>query len=244
MQDLEINNAQRNNIRQIPFLEGEKPVKFFSPDAGISEIPASVGDLMTLTTQRLIVFRDINGYTESRIAMLDDIGSVGLRQSNNTTKPLYQGLSFIFLGILAFLILGTISTGTIVTALLSGAIVLLGILVILKYAITKPSGELIIHTSSSEIVFPFHDQDVGLQAHWFVSTLFRFKYLRTDNAQVVEVQGNPDVQSDRINDEHASQISGDATFEIFNPNLNPDQHLSLESKLDHDLDGNSRTQQP
>ena len=222
---MEINNPQHNNIRQVPFLDGEKPIQFFSPDTGISESPLSAGDLMTLTTQRLISFRDMDGYTESRIAMLDDIGSVGLRQSTTTTKPLYQGLSFVFLGIFAFLILGTISTGTIVAALLSGAIVLLGILVIIKHVITKPSGEIIIYTSTSEIVFPFLDQGVGLQAHQFVSTLFGFKNFRTSDAQIVDVEGSQEVQADVINDEHSSQTPDDARPEIFNPSLNQDQHL-------------------
>ena len=219
-------------------------MQFFACDTGILENPPATGDLMLLTTQRLILFRDIDGHNESRVSTLENINSVGLRQNNQSTKPLYQGLSLILLGILTFLLLGTISTGTIVAALLGGAIALLGMLMIFRYMAWKTSGEMIFYCGSSEIVFPFQNKDIGCQAHWFFSTLFDIKDSKIRNDSVTVSGQLLNVQSRRSVNEDMPQNPCEDKLETVTPNLSQDPHLSIESKQDHDLDENSHTQQP
>ena len=167
--------APLNRIRQVPLLDGETPAQFFVPDAGIAERPPSNGDLLALTNKRVFLFRQSEGRREASFAPLDTIQGVCIREGSRHLKPVYQGLSLVLLGILAYLVLGSISDGAVIAAFLGGAIAFLGLLLLLRYFAWEAGGEIIFQGSSWELSFPFYGRDAGVQSHLVAHRFFQIR---------------------------------------------------------------------
>ena len=154
-------------IRNIPFLSDEKVVQMFDSAKGMTSEDTSPGELFVLTTHRLLFFPQTNSGSEFSVVPLSEIDCLSKKRSNNTKniellhskskspKSLYQGLSFIFAGILSYLVLGYNSDSLTIALTMGITLSLLGLLFVGRY---------LVHRFKLPQFYTEEDQDLILNA--------------------------------------------------------------------------------
>ena len=136
-------------IRNIPFLADEKALQMFDSANGMTSEDTSRNELYVLTTHRLLFFPVSNNGSEFSVVPLDKIAGFSRKTSDTSknvellhrkirsTKSLYQGLSFIFGGILSYLVLGYNSDSLTIAITIGIALSLLGLLLVGRYIVHR-----------------------------------------------------------------------------------------------------------
>ena len=183
-------------IRNITFLSDEKTVQMFDPAQGMTSADTTHNALLVLTTHRLLWFPEPNQGSEFSVVPLDKIDSCSRERSDNSKnsellhkkirnpKSLYQGLSFIFGGILSYLVLGYNSDSLTMAITIGIALSLLGLMLVGRYIIHRfelaqsSQGEdqnLVINAGSTFLKLPCTNKQSGDQIPEFINIVLRTK---------------------------------------------------------------------
>jgi hypothetical protein len=121
----------------------------FDPSKGMTSLDSSPGELFVLTTHRIIYFSQTNNGSNFSVIPLNKIDGFTRERSNSSKntelyhndsrspKSLYQGLSFIFAGILSYLVLGYNSSNLTIAITMGITLGLLGFLFVGRYLVHK-----------------------------------------------------------------------------------------------------------
>ena len=115
------------------------------------------------------------------MASIDKIQGVSMRSNRRSLKPLLQGVLLILAGIIVYLVVGTFSTGIpvnagiTISALLGGAVALLGLLFVLRYLFWEQGGEIVFQTGGLELVFPYRSQKTIVPVHELLRRFFQLQ---------------------------------------------------------------------
>ena len=244
-----------DRVRQVTLLAGEKILALLNPKDGLLPKAPEVGGLLTLTSRRLITFSELDGRKETRTIPLEGVEDVCVRSSSRNPKPLYQGLTLMFVGLLVYLVMGTFSDdGRIVAALLGLAIGLLGLLFIGRYLAWEQGGELIVSLGGREVSFPLESERAMEQSYEVLNGIMRAKA----GESMVEALEIPEVNVGlfsstpvRKDDFHPSSTQRDssATEDTISPapstqSTERGQRPGPERPVDPDSVESSRTPQP
>lgn len=164
-----------NRIRQVPLLDGEEVVQLFAPSEGIVDGPSEEEELLVLTDRRLITFTHEEGKEEVRTLPLDKIDGASVKGGRRDSKPLYQGVSIILVGVLVYLVLGYERDEVMTAALLGSAIALLGLVFIGRYLSWEQGGEITFYVGPREMIFPYNNSMAASQVHAVIHRYFQLK---------------------------------------------------------------------
>ena len=181
-------------IRNIPFLSEEKVVQLFDSAKGMTSEDTSPGELFVLTTHRLLFFPQRNPGSEFSVVPLNKIDCFTKRRSNNTKdiellhnkgkspKSLYQGLSFIFAGILSYLVLGYNSDSLTIALTMGITLSLLGFLFVGRYLVhrfalpqsyTEEDQDLVLNAGSTFLKITCTNKQSSAQIPEFINIVMR-----------------------------------------------------------------------
>ena len=162
-------------------LEGETVVGLLDGSKGLVEVPTRRGALFALTERRVLTLLDDEDRQETHMASIDKIQGVSMRSNRRSLKPLLQGVLLILAGIIVYLVVGTFSTGIpvnagiTISALLGGAVALLGLLFVLRYLFWERGGEIVFQTGGLELVFPYRSQKTIVPVHELLRQFFQLQ---------------------------------------------------------------------
>ena len=175
------NQAWEEKIRGVHLLKGETVVGLLDGSKGLVEVPTRRGALLALTERRVLTLLDDEDRQETHMACIDKIQGVSMRSNRRSLKPLLQGVLLILAGIIVYLVVGTFSTGIpvnagiTISALLGGAVALLGLLFVLRYLFWEQGGELVFQTGGLELVFPYRSQKTIVPVHELLRRFFQLQ---------------------------------------------------------------------
>jgi len=162
-------------LRAVPLLPGEVLEGGFSPRAGlVSEVPEK-GPFLALTSRRVICFTQEGWRGGILLASLGEIKGVSLRSQARNPRTLWHGLLFFVAGVLAYFFLGLLLEGLAVALAVGGVIVLLGIVLILRYALWEEEGSIAFQAGSWELVFPYRGEKAASEVFELVNLFFELK---------------------------------------------------------------------
>ncbi len=173
--------AWEKRIRGVHLLEGETVVGLLDGSKGLVEVPTRRGALLALTERRVLTLLDDEDRQETHMASIDKIQGVSMRSNRRSLKPLLQGVLLILAGIIVYLVVGTFSTGIpvnagiTISALLGGAVALLGLLFVLRYLFWERGGEIVFQTGGLELVFPYRSQKTIVPVHELLRRFFQLQ---------------------------------------------------------------------
>ncbi len=163
-------------LRDVPLLEEEEVAALLSAEGGMAPGPVEKGELLALTTRRVIAFLHIDGRRETRMAFLEDVDGLSVNSHARDVKPLLQGLFFLAAGAAVYLALGTFSGGGItLAAFLGGAVALLGVLYLARFLTGEQGGELVFHGGGGELRFPYASKSMEPQVYEMTRVCFQLK---------------------------------------------------------------------
>ena len=148
---------------------------------GLVEVPTRRGALLALTERRVLTLLDDEDRQETHMASIDKIQGVFMRSNRRSLKPLLQGVLLILAGIIVYLVVGTFSTGIpvnagiTISALLGGAVALLGLLFVFRYLFWEQGGEIVFQTGGLELVFPYRSQKTIVPVHELLRRFFQLQ---------------------------------------------------------------------
>ena len=175
------NQNMGKKIRRVHLLEGETVVGLLDGSKGLVEVPTRRGALLALTERRVLTLLDDEDRQETHMASIDKIQGVSMRLNRRSLKPLLQGVLLILAGIIVYLVVGTFSTGIpvnagiTISALLGGAVALLGLLFVLRYLFWEQGGEIVFQTGGLELVFPYRSQKTIVPVHELLRRFFQLQ---------------------------------------------------------------------
>lgn len=181
-------------IRNFPFLSEEKVVQLFDSAKGMTSEDTSPGELFVLTTHRLLFSAQRNPGSDFSVVPLNKIDCFTRRTSNNTKdiellhnknkslKSLYQGLSFIFAGILSYMVLGYNSDSLTIAIAMGITLSLLGLLFVGRYLVhrfalpqsyTEEEQDLVLNAGSTFLKITCTNKQSSAQIPEFINIVMR-----------------------------------------------------------------------
>ena len=166
-------------IRGVPLARGEEIVQVFLPNEGLTQVVPPSGQVMILTSQRLIAFRGVEGFRDTHFALTSEISQCSVRTGQRNWGATLQGLMIMVGGAFLYLVVGYWLAGRIsgpnvpvlnidVAPFIALLIILAGLLVLLQNYFTRPAGAVIFHGEGVEIAFPFRSSLDLSQVYEFV----------------------------------------------------------------------------
>ena len=163
------------SVRELTLLEGETVEEQFVPDSGIVPDTPVKGQLLVLTSRRVISFVDVDGHKEMFLAPLEELRGVSLKANAKGFRDLFQGLIVMLIGILSYFILGYVLDGIAVALALGAAIVFVGMLFLSKYLFWEEEGSITFQGSSWEMAFPFKSNMARADVYRLIDRFFQLK---------------------------------------------------------------------
>ena len=164
-----------NYIRELPLLPQEQVVQIFVPTEGLVRQLSSEGELLALTSRRVIAFTQEDGKGQALMAPLEEIAGVSVKTASRSSKTVYQGVSLILVGIMLYLVLGYASEQAVVAAFLGGAVAFLGILLISRYLAWEQGGLITFQAGTWELSFPYSSSKASSQVYQVAHRFFQLK---------------------------------------------------------------------
>ena len=158
--------AQPSRIRGVPLGLGEEITRVFLPNEGLVDNVPRSGQVLILTSQRLIAFRGVEGFRDTHIANASEIAQCSVRTGQRNWGAIMQGAMIMVGGAFLYLIVGYWLAGQVsgpsvpllnidVAPLIALLIVLAGVFILTSNYFTRPAGAVIFHGEGMEIAFPF-----------------------------------------------------------------------------------------
>ena len=169
------------SVRQLPLLGGERIEEKFVPEDGLVVDTPGKGHLLVLTNQRVISFVQSDGHNETFLAPLEELRGVSVRANTRGMKHVSQGLILIFLGILAYFVIGYILDGITIAAALGSAIIFVGALFIARYFFWEDEGSITFQGGNLELSFPYKSNIASADVYKLINRFFQLK-LHTTNS--------------------------------------------------------------
>ena len=158
-------------MEQIKLLEKERIVSMFCSRNGFVTEYNPENSNLVLTDMRILLVSQTRGSSSVESAPLDQISGVSIQASERNSKHLYQGISLFLLGVFAFVLLGSVTGGTVPSLLLGAAICLLGTLFIWQYLSWVPAGEIKFLINGYPLIFSYTSELAGEQSITLLNNL-------------------------------------------------------------------------
>ena len=151
-------------MEQIKLLDKEQIVSIFCAQNGFVNEFVPTNSNLVLTDMRILLITKQNELSCVQSAPLDQISGISIESAEKNAKQLYQGISFFLLGIFAFVLLGSITSGALPALLLGSAICLFGTLFIWQYISWIPLGEIKFLINGYPLTFRYTSQQAREQS--------------------------------------------------------------------------------
>ena len=158
-------------MEQIDLLDKERIVSIFSSRHGFIKEYNPEDSNLIITNIRILLLTQKQGLSSIQTAPLDQISAVSIHSSERNNKHLYQGVSLILLGVFAFILLGSVTSGGVPALLLGTAICLLGTIFIWQYLSWVPVGEIQFLINGHSLVFPYASNQAREQSNTLLNNL-------------------------------------------------------------------------
>ena len=163
------------SVRELSLLEGETIEEQFVPESGMVPDTPAKGQLLVLTSQRVISFVDVDGHKEMFLAPLEELKGVSLKANTKGFRDLFQGLTVMLIGVLTYFVLGYVLDGITVALALGAAIVFVGMLFLSRYLFWEEEGSIAFQGSSWELSFPFKSNMARADVYRLIDRFFQLK---------------------------------------------------------------------
>ena len=179
------------SIRDVALLPLETVTHVFAPDSGLVAGPPPSGQLMVLTSRRLIAFCEAEGRTETHVVPTTAIKHVTVEARAHSNATLFQGIFMVICGIFVYLALGYWLTGQIdgptipvihmdIAPLIALILVLTGGLVMVQVFLTRPMGAISFQGEGLRFSFPFRGEAAQRHVFDLANAAFRDRYAAGD----------------------------------------------------------------
>ena len=162
-------------IRELPLLEGERIEEQFVPDGGLVSGLTDRGELLVLTSLRIISFVHSEGRKETFMAPLEELKGVSVRANTRGFRDLFQGLILMLIGTLSYFIIGYVIEQVAVASALGAGIMFVGVLFIAKYLFWEEEGTVGFQAGSWELSFPYKNTRASGDVYKLVDRFFQLK---------------------------------------------------------------------
>ena len=175
------------SIREVALLPLEKVTHVFAPDAGLVAGPHPTGQLLVLTSRRLIAFCEAEGRIETHVVPTTAIKHVTVEARAHSNATLFQGILMVICGIFVYLALGYWLTGRIdgptipvihmdIAPLIALILVLTGGVVMVQVFLTRPQGAISFQGEGLRFSFPFRGESAQRHVFDLANAAFRDRY--------------------------------------------------------------------
>ena len=166
-------------LRQIPLLDGERLEHLFSPREGsLSSVP-SIGPFLALTNLRILSFREEEGVRETTMSTLEEIRGVSVKTMGRNPKSLYQGLGLVLVGFVSYFVIGLWFTKeSLAIPLAVGiAIAFIGFLLLTRYLFWQEEGNIVFLGGqySWELSFPYSSNKASHDVYGMADRFIQLK---------------------------------------------------------------------
>jgi len=165
----------QSSVRELTLLEGEILREQFVSDSGLVSHTPPKGSLLVLTNRRLISFVMADGHKETFLAPLEELKGVTVKAYTRGVRDLVQGLFFILIGIVAYVVLGYVLDGVGVALALGFALMFVGVLFLAKYLFWEEEGSIVFQGGSQELSFPYKNNRASADVYKLVDVFFQLK---------------------------------------------------------------------
>ena len=165
----------QNSVRELSLLDGEKIEQLFVPENGLVSDTPWKGQLLVLTNQRLISFVQSDGHQETLLAPLDELKGVSVKANARGSRDLLQGFALMIIGIVSYLVLGYVLEGVAIALALGAAIVVVGLLFMIKYLFWEEEGSITFQAGDWEVNFPYRTNLASSDVYNLVDRFFQLK---------------------------------------------------------------------
>ena len=163
------------SVRQLSLLEGETVREKFVSDGGLVSDSPHKGQLLVLTNQRLISFTNTDGHRETFLAPLEELKGISVKTHTRGFKDIVQGLFFVMLGVMAYLVLGYVLEGVAIALSLGFALVFVGVLFFSRHLFWEEEGSITFQGSSWEFSFPYRTNRASADVYTLINRFFQLK---------------------------------------------------------------------
>lgn len=170
-------------VRGVTLLPDEAITCVFSPDLGLIQAPPLTGQVLVVTSQRVLAFYSENGRDETFLSPLEEITRVTVKSASRKTISILQGISLTVVVGLLYLIVAYWLTGrfdgpgvTLINMDLGPLLVLLlalavGGLMACRY-FPRKDGSILFQGNNWSFEFPYRDLRTGQEISQVVEKLF------------------------------------------------------------------------
>ena len=174
---------RRVRIREIALLPLEKITHVFAPQDGLIADPTPTGQLLVLTSQRLIAFCEADARNDTYLVPTAGIKHVSITSRTYNPWTLLQGLAMVLAGIFVYLVLGYWLTGQIdgptipvihmdLAPLIALILVLAGGVTMVQVYVTRPGGMINFQVEGLQVSFPFRGTEAQQNVYEVVNAFF------------------------------------------------------------------------
>ena len=174
---------RRVRIREIALLPLEKITHVFAPQDGLIADPTPTGQLLVLTSQRLIAFCEADARNDTYLVPTAGIKHVSITSRTYNPWTLLQGLAMVLAGIFVYLVLGYWLTGQIdgptipvihmdLAPLIALILVLAGAVTMVQVYMTRPGGTINFQVEGLQVSFPFRGTEAQQNVYEVVNAFF------------------------------------------------------------------------
>ena len=177
------------HIRDVALLSGERIIKVFCPDRGLTQEPPVQGKVLIATNQRILAFSGDDDRNETYLVPIEELKGMTVKTGTVATAPCFRGLLLIMGGIFLYLVLAYWLTGKITGPsvpvlnmdtgpLLVLIVVIIGLVMIGRYYFAREDGSVIFQGSSWVFAFPYRSDRAKQDIYQVVNSVFAAQQAR------------------------------------------------------------------
>ena len=177
------------HIREVALLSGERIIRVFCPDRGLTEEPPVRGKVLITTNQRILAFSREDDRNETYLVPIEELKGVAVKTGDRSYGSLFQGLLLIIGGIFLYLVVAYWWTGQFtvrdvpVLGIDAGPLVILivvviGLVLIGRYYFAREDGSVIFQGSSWVFAFPYSSDRARQDIYQVVNSVFAARQAR------------------------------------------------------------------
>ena len=174
---------RRVRIREFALLPLEKITHVFAPQDGLIADPTPTGQLLVLTSQRLIAFCEADARNDTYLVPTAGIKHVSITSRTYNTWTLLQGLAMVLAGVFVYLALGYWLTGLFdgptipvihmdLAPLIALILILAGGVIMVQVYMTRPGGTINFQVEGLQVSFPFRGTEAQQNVYEVVNAFF------------------------------------------------------------------------
>lgn len=174
--------ADQRVERQVPWLPNERFELALDPKQGALTRPTGTADVLTITSLRAIRMGGRTGRRTTSVMTLSSITGVEVVDFERPAERLTQGLAVLGIGLIIAWITWMVFATALITLLLGGVPVLVGVYLLAGYAFPDDDGELVLHAPGQSIRQPLLTPDARGDAYLVAHRVFELAAAGPDAA--------------------------------------------------------------